>query len=195
MNCCWCCVVRIASSLSTKYYTKTNVPPPMWVLLLTLLHSWTLGTGYWLVTCPPLFQDEGVRGGEREERPPDPRARQEEQPLGGEGEVRHHVDRLTSDFCTRDLVCFLFARCWVFVVHVTAPGKGPRLRTLSSQLTWSRGRFCDQDQVFGGLSTAGWNTPGYHQKNFFACFIVKQSLKISANFKESLKTARRSYVV
>lgn len=38
------------------------------------------------------MQDEGVRGGEREERPPDPRARQEEQPLGGEGQMRHHVE-------------------------------------------------------------------------------------------------------
>lgn len=38
-------------------------------------------------------QDARVRGGEREERPPDPRARQEEQPLGGKGQVRHNVRR------------------------------------------------------------------------------------------------------
>lgn len=36
--------------------------------------------------------DARVRGGEREERPADPRARQEEQPLGGEGQMCHHVN-------------------------------------------------------------------------------------------------------
>lgn len=38
-----------------------------------------------------LFQDAGVCGREREERPPHPRPRQEEQSVGGKGEVRHHV--------------------------------------------------------------------------------------------------------
>lgn len=37
-------------------------------------------------------QDARIRGGEREERPADPRARQEEQPMGGEGQMRHHVN-------------------------------------------------------------------------------------------------------
>lgn len=38
-----------------------------------------------------LFQDAGVRGRKREERPPHPRPRQEKQSVGGKGEVRHHV--------------------------------------------------------------------------------------------------------
>lgn len=149
-------------ALCTKYYTKTNVPPPMWVLLLTLLPSWTLGTGYWLVTCPPLFQDEGVRGGEREERPPDPRARQEEQPLGGEGEVRHHVDRLTSDFCTRDLVCFLLTRCCVCCPR-HCPGQGPTTphpqltaHMIKGSLLWpgpSLRRFIHRRLKYARLST------------------------------------------
>lgn len=81
-----------------------------------------------------LLQDEGVRGGEREERPPDPRARQEEQPLGGEGQVRHHVKRGTTPpaktnnrllypglgvFCTYAVLSV------VQNVHVAAPGLGP----------------------------------------------------------------------
>lgn len=41
---------------------------------------------------PSMLQDAGVRGREWEERSSDPRTGQEEQPLGGEGEVRHHVE-------------------------------------------------------------------------------------------------------
>ena len=44
-----------------------------------------------LAAVPEHRSDAGVRGGEREERPPDPRAGQEEQPLGGEREVLHNV--------------------------------------------------------------------------------------------------------
>lgn len=39
-------------------------------------------------------QDARVRGGKREERSADPRARQEEQPVGGEGQMRHHVNTI-----------------------------------------------------------------------------------------------------
>lgn len=39
-------------------------------------------------------RDARVRGGEREERSADPRTRQEEQPVGGEGQMRHHVNTI-----------------------------------------------------------------------------------------------------
>lgn len=39
-----------------------------------------------------LFQNEGVRGREREERPADPRAGQKEQSVGREGKVHDHVE-------------------------------------------------------------------------------------------------------
>ena len=48
----------------------------------------------WLTTYPlSVSQDARVRRGEREERPADPRARQEEQSLGREGQVHNHVTR------------------------------------------------------------------------------------------------------
>lgn len=39
-----------------------------------------------------LFQDEGIRGREREERPADPRAGQKKQSMGREGKVHNHVE-------------------------------------------------------------------------------------------------------
>lgn len=39
-----------------------------------------------------LFQDERVRGRKREERSTDSRARQKEQPMGRERQMRHHVE-------------------------------------------------------------------------------------------------------
>lgn len=107
------------------------------LILVSFVNSW----GCWL-TCPPLFQDEGVRGREREERPPDPRARQEEQPVGGEGKVRHHVERLLypglAVFCTYAVSS---------VVRDAASGEAPQPCTLqchrlttgsSSSLLWPR---------------------------------------------------------
>lgn len=38
------------------------------------------------------LQDEGVRGRKRKKRPSDPRPRQEKQPLGRKGQMRHHVE-------------------------------------------------------------------------------------------------------
>lgn len=71
-----------------------------------------------------LLQDEGVRGGEREERPPNTRSGQEEQSLGGEGEMHGYVE-LQEDiptnyhhhfvlyFSTRILRLFAFHRLYV----------------------------------------------------------------------------------
>lgn len=39
-----------------------------------------------------FLQNAGIRGGEREKRPVNPRARQKKQPVGGKGQVRHHVE-------------------------------------------------------------------------------------------------------
>lgn len=39
------------------------------------------------------FQDARVRRRKREKRPSDPRARQEEQPMGRKGQVHNHVTR------------------------------------------------------------------------------------------------------
>lgn len=45
-------------------------------------------------------QDARVRRGKREKRPTDPRARQEEQPMGGKGQVHNHVTRPNPETTT-----------------------------------------------------------------------------------------------